>query len=158
MSLYFDKLYPPQQRGKSFSLGSYFITIGLIDPNVRTDIAKHRQNCINSIQWINANLLGQTNQPQNWHWKPQKVRLKQVHALEFHVLTLENIALQLTDILKPLIPNIENTLKNIPVQNKSVKPVPIEAVLNDTLRQLISDTYSDDTKIYNEVANYWRDH
>ncbi len=158
MSLYFDKLYALPPRGKSYSMGSYFVKAGLIDPNADTNVQKHRQNCINSIRWINQNLSGQTDQPQNWHWKLQKNRLKQVHILKFNTLMLEKIVPQLTQILEPLIPDIENALKIISVQNKSVKPVPIEAILNDTLRHLISDTYSDDTKIYNEVANYWREH
>jgi len=157
MSLYFDKLYTPTPIDKKYSMGAYFLKNGLIDASAGTDIAKHRENCINSIRWIAKNISGHTNQPQNWHWKPQKIRLKQVHPFHFNVLILENIVPQLTQTLKPLVPNIENALKTISVQNKSAKPVPVEAVLNDTLRQLISDTYSDDTKIYQEVATYWRE-
>ncbi|KAB7614317.1 sulfotransferase family protein [Amylibacter sp. SFDW26] len=157
MSLYYDKLLSPTQRGKPNRIGKYFIENGLVDPNAGQDVDKHRENCINSIKWINKNLAGQTDQKKNFHWRPQTMRLKQVYSLNFNVLMLEDLNYQLIKTLSPLIPHIAEAIEAISAKNVSPKPVPADAILDDTLRQLITDTYSDDTKIYNEVAAYWRD-
>ncbi len=158
MSLYYDKLCSTTQRRKPNSIGKYFIENGLVDPNAGMDIDKHRSNCINAIKWINKNLAGQTDQKKNFHWRPQTMRLKQVYSLGFHVLMLEDLNYQLIKTLSPLIPNIEEAIETVSVKNVSPKPIPADVILDDTLRQLITNTYPDDTKIYNEVVAYWRNH
>ena len=154
MSLYYDKLFTKTPS----HIGKYFVENGLVDLNAGTNADKHRENCINAIKWIDKNLAGQTNQKKNFHWRPQIMRLKQVYSLNFNVLMLEDLNYQLIKILKPLIPDIEAAIETVSIKNVSPKPVPADAILDDTLRQLITNTYSDDTKIYNEVAAYWRDH
>ncbi len=155
MSLYFDKLYGKPRKSEKFGLGDYFIENHLIDPDAGRDAQKHRDNCIRSIQWIRQNLKGATDQPKNYHWKPQHFKLKQIRRFKFHVLILEDIHFQLGKTLKPLIPNINAIMNAVSVPNQSQKPVKTENVLNDELCQLISDTYRKDTIIHREVSTYW---
>ncbi len=154
MSLYYDKLYTKTPN----RIGKYFIENGLVDLDAGVDIDMHRENCIRAIKWINKNLAGQTDQKKNFHWRPQMMRLKHVYSLNFNVLMLEDLNYQLIKTLQPLIPNIEQAIETVSVKNVSPKPVPADAILNDELRQLITNTYASDTKIYNEVAAYWRNH
>lgn len=157
MSLYFDKLYGQSRPSEKFSLGTYFIENGLIKPNADNNVTLHRENCISSIKWIKKNLSGQTDQEVNWHWKPQKFRLNQVYQLHFNVLMLEDITFQLTNTLKPLVPHIEDVIRNVSAQNISKKPVQTEDVLNDELYELITNAYPDDMRIHREVSKYWND-
>jgi sulfotransferase famil protein len=156
MSLYFNKLYPRPKGHRKASLGNYFENNGLIDRDIGNDIEKHCRNCIRSINWIKQNISGETDQKVNWHWKPQKIRLKQIHKLRFNVITLEDLNYQLPVILEPLIPHISDAMKEVSAQNVSQRPVRPEDVLNEELRKLIFDTYPDDTKIHKEVSTYWR--
>ncbi len=156
MSLYFDKLYGHPRSSETYNLGEYFTKNGLITNDIGSDAVKHRENCIRTILWIKQNLAGNTDQAMNWHWKPQKIRLRQVHPLRFKVLMLEDINFQLPFVLSPLIPHIADAMKTVSAQNVSDKPVQPKEVLNDELCNLIQDTYPDDTKIYQEVSAYWR--
>jgi len=155
MSLYFDKLYGKPRQVEKFGIGDYFIETGLIDPDAGIDPVKHRDNCIRSIQWIRQNLRGATDQPKNYHWKPQHFKLNQIRRFDFNVIMLEDIRFQLGHILKPLIPEIRQILDKVSARNISEKPVQPEQVLNNELCQLISDTYKRDTQVYREVSTYW---
>jgi hypothetical protein len=157
MSLYFDKLYGMPRKSEKYSLGEYFINMGLIEPNIGGDAQKHRENCLRSITWIKLNLAGQTDQKPNWHWKPQRFRLNQIHPFRFNVLLLEDINYQLCKILTPLVPNIGKAMSEVSAQNISKKPIKPSDILDEELIQMITDTYPDDTKIYREVSNYWRE-
>ncbi len=158
MSLYFDKLYGKPRKSEKIGMGEYFIENRLIDPNAGNDVLKHRDNCLRSIQWIRQNLTGATDQPKNYHWKPQSYKLNQIRPYKFNVLMLEDIRFQLGKTLKPLIPNIDTVTKAVAEPNKSLKPVETEQVLNNELCQLISDTYAKDTQVYREVSTYWRNY
>lgn len=155
MSLYFDKIYGPPKRSEKIGLGAYFVENGFVDPKAGSDIGRHRDNCIRSIQWIRKNLNGETDREKNFHWKPQRNRIRQVRNFNFNVLMLEDINFQLSRTLKPLIPQIDEMLRTVSEQNISSKPVKPEDVLNGELRELIIDTYRSDVRIYREVSNYW---
>lgn len=155
MSLYFDKLYGPRLPHKTHSLGDFFKENGLVETNINNDIGKHRENCIRSINWIKKNIRGETDQDVNWHWKPQYIRLNQVHAYQFNVLTLEDVNYQLELILKPIVPRIKEAMTAVAAQNISKKPVTANDVLDDELSELINDTYSYDREIYDEVSKFW---
>lgn len=158
MSLYFDKLYGLPRNAERAGLRGYFIENGLVDPEAGTDPVRHRDNCMRSIQWIGQNLKGLTDQEKNFHWKPQRYKLNQIKSFKFHVLQLEGIDFQLSQILKPLVPHIEDVIKAVSAQNVSQKPAKPKDILNDELRQMITDTYRGDTRIYREVSKYWRDY
>jgi uncharacterized protein YqfB (UPF0267 family) len=155
ISLYFDKLYGDAKKINADGISVYFIKNGLINPDAGTNIGKHRDNCIRSIQWIKRNLNGETDRQNNYHWKPQRFKLNQFRAFKVNILMLEDLHFQLIKTLKSLVPNIEDAIDAVSVQNVSMKPVRYEDIMNDELHQLIASTYPGDMRLYNEVSSYW---
>jgi len=154
LSLYFDKIYPSNPYNQSH-LSSFFVRRGIIEPNVGTNIERHRENCIASAHWIKRNLAHQTVRPTNAHWRPQHYRLNQISRYNFHVLQLEDLHFQLSEVLKSCLPNIQSILRQTKPQNISPKPVDCKKIINKTLTAVILDIYKQDSLIYDEVQTYW---
>ncbi len=154
LSLYFDKIIG-RRGGRYQKIAQTFIHSAGVNPDAGQDLAVHRNNCHNALDFIGNQLESKSYRDINWHWKPQKVRMSQVRDYDFNTLHLEGLDWQLPQVLGDIVPNIDRAMQTVTSRNASSKPVANDDILDQELRLKINGIYRTDYLMWKEVRNFW---
>lgn len=154
LSLYFDKIigdghrnFPPLRDTLAAGYG--------LDPFATTAQA-HRQNCMILLDWLDVNIRGANELPRDGHWTPQTWRMDVIEAFDLKILTLGDAKKKLRNLLRPLVPTIDDVLDSIE-QNRSERPVPRGAVVDDALITRLSQVYRADRDLAHMAWQFWEE-
>ncbi len=155
LSLYFDKIANAQNEADSGMRKRVTRAAGL-DPNVGTDLAGHRLNCLKTVNWFGRNLdTGEEGKP-NPHWQRQSVRLRKISGLDPQLLTLDGLSWQLPLVLGSVVPDIREKMEAVRTRNTSKKLFSRSEILSDDLKAAIRNVYANDQARFERVSAKWQ--
>ncbi|WP_299751762.1 sulfotransferase family 2 domain-containing protein [uncultured Tateyamaria sp.] len=152
-SLYTDKVVGPGHKMyvplRSILADKYGLDVSA------SSLTAHTKNCSILIEWIAENLQSEKDIAKEAHWTPQAYRKNLMWQFDLKLLLVKDLERQLSILLEPIIPNIEDMLKNLE-RNQSSKDFRREEVVTPKLRKRINEVFSDDRKLFGQVRDQWK--
>jgi hypothetical protein len=145
LSLYFDKIWGDGP-GTFASLRLRLAAEAGLDLARDLDVAGHGRNLARLIEWLGANLAGQTAVPVNPHWRRQSQRLRRAGDIAPERLSLDGLGWQLPMLLAPAVPTIARRMQAVTSRNAAPRPVPAAALLTPELCRAVRRVYAEDAE------------
>lgn len=117
--------------------------------------AEHRRNCEIMVEWIGANLRGETEVRLNNHWRPQQMRINMARTLSLKALPLDRLEDRLVVLLGDLIPDLRARMDEVGARNVVPRAVPADEMTTDWLKELIGGLYWADATAWEEAQAGW---
>lgn len=152
LSLYFDKVVGDGHRAFP-PLRDVLITGHRLDPDAATP-SEHRRNCLILLDWLEVNLSGENELPHDAHWTPQAWRMDVIAAFDLKILILGDARAKLCNLLRPLVPDIDHLSDSVE-QNRSDRPVPRDAMVDETLVARLAQVYGADRELAHRAWRFW---
>ena len=157
LSLYFDKIYGDHP-GNFPELRDELVREAGLDLRRELDVDGHRRNAFRFIDWIEANLAHETDQPVNPHWRPQMRRIGTVQHMALKFLTLEGLDKQLPVFLGDMVPDLERVMALVKTRNRAAYPVDPKEVLTPKLEARVAEVYPEDQERWARATKWWSRH
>ncbi|MEM9270331.1 MAG: hypothetical protein AAGA78_15510, partial [Pseudomonadota bacterium] len=154
LSLYFDKIWGEGPQNFPHIRAALARDSGLSLERGLSATA-HQDNLARLLAWLRRNLKGETKIKPNPHWKPQIERIRIGRKLKLETLLLDRLDAQLPPLLEPVIPDIRAQMAQIVARNKTVRPLPAEDILTDSLQAKIAEIYEKDLAAYAKACARW---
>lgn len=155
LSLYFDKVIGDGYK-RFVPLRDVLTKSHGVDVNADS-VEGHRRNCMILLDWIEANLRGDSELPHDPHWTPQGWRMDIIKAFDLKILMLANIETRLKLLLHPLLTDIGRLVDGIE-RNRSQKPVSRADLVHKELHDRIAAVYDHDMWLTHMAWKYWEEH
>ncbi|MEP3636152.1 MAG: sulfotransferase family 2 domain-containing protein [Paracoccaceae bacterium] len=126
--------------------------------DVTTDTAEgHTRNCEILLEWLASNLKSEIDLTKDAHWTPQVYRKNILKGMNLKVLLVNDLDRQLSVLLSPLVPGIDQILTNLE-RNTSKKQFSRREVIVPSLRKKINTVFAQDRELFQRSRDLWKQH
>ncbi|MEO0387752.1 MAG: sulfotransferase family 2 domain-containing protein [Pseudomonadota bacterium] len=153
LSLYWDKMHSNRDPAWRWFRERLSRVEGFVE--VPESAADHAGNCLIMVDFIRANLRGETDVRLNNHWRPQQMRINMARTIRLKALTLDGLEDQLFVLLGDLIPDLRVHMARVASRNVVPRPIPRAALMTEPLTKSINKLYWPDAAAWRAAKAAW---